>query len=134
MIYRDLFRPESHPLGLPDWQDGDIVEGGNLARTYNPAGPFLIDNGKKVLFRGVNLRNCITTIPSESCFTHCDTAPDPEPQPEPTEEEILAQRVAEKAFTQTDAMREALLKAAPIEATVGLYNSDGVERIKKAGE
>lgn len=54
--------------------------------------------------------------------------------PEPTPEEILAEQVAERATNATNAMREALLKAAPIEATVGLYNSDGVERIKKAGE
>lgn len=41
---------------LPQFEDGDIVRGGNLAGMTN------VDQGKKVRFIGCNLAGCITTL------------------------------------------------------------------------
>jgi hypothetical protein len=45
-----------------------------------------------------------------------------------------AQAVAQNAFARPVETMQALLDVAPIENVVGLYNSDGVTRIVKAGE
>jgi hypothetical protein len=75
MIHKNLL----YWLLPPDFefQDGDIVYGGNL---YNQG---LVDKGKKVRFVGVNLKGCTTTLPQlpEDRNAIGEITPEPEPMP-----------------------------------------------------
>jgi hypothetical protein len=81
MIYKNLL----HWLPLPEFQDGDIVEGGNLV------GQGLIDGGKKVRFIGCNLKGSTTTLPQlPEDRNAIGPLPEPEPEQPPTYPELAA--------------------------------------------
>jgi len=129
MVYK--FLNYAHMV-IPAYQDNDIFIKCNFAR-YGKDVPVFA--AKSLVFNDCNLIGC--KVPSDAILKGINTigeCVEPEPEIELTEEQILAQQVNDKAVHNTNAMREALLGVASIDQTIGLYNSDGVERLKKAVE
>lgn len=118
--------------------DGYTVKDTNLAQEFAHTPMFAGRTG--LIIDGCNIFNCDFpegTVIKDNCAwkgVHQDPSPEVEPVPEPSRTDLLAEQVAIEASTNTLEMLNSLLKAAPIDATIGLYNADGVERIVKAGE
>lgn len=77
---------------LPQFEDGDIVRGGNLAGMTN------VDQGKKVRFIGCNLAGCITTLEQLPSDKNLICPPFPVFEYADTDIELAAYAVAARAI------------------------------------
>lgn len=90
--YRNLC---SWQPSFPQFEDGDVVDGGNLRY---PEGMHTtpIDGGKKVRFTNMTLWNAPTTLPPENCLVVFGPLPEEMEEPELTEEEAIKLAAKEK--------------------------------------